>query len=76
MIMPSVSFFLYKLTTQIIIMKYLRGHITTAKYITFNRGICSLFETYRQHFYRFANLALDFIKTIFAKIQLAFELFQ
>ena len=57
-------------------MKYLRGHLTIAKYITFNCGICSLFETYRQHFYRFANLALDSIKTIFTKIQLAFKLFQ
>ena len=41
-------------------MKYLRGRLIKAKYITFKRGIRSLFETYRQHFYRFANLAFDF----------------
>ena len=56
-------------------MKYLRGHLIIVKYITFNCGIRSLFESYRQDFYRFANLALDFIKIILAKIQLAFELF-
>ena len=56
-------------------MKYLRGRLIKAKYITFKRGIRSLFETYRQHFYRFANLAFDFSKILFAKIQLAFELF-
>ena len=43
--------------------------------ITFNRGIQSLFETYRQHFYRFANLALNFIKVFFAKIQIALSCF-
>ena len=32
-------------------------------------------ETYRQYFYRFVNLAFDFIKIFFAKIQIAFELF-
>ena len=57
-------------------MKYIRGHLIIAKYITFNRGIRLLFETYHQHFYRFVDLALDFIKIIFAKMQLAFELFQ
>ena len=31
-------------------MKYLRGRLIIAKYITFNRGIRSSFETYRQHF--------------------------
>ena len=56
-------------------MKYQRGRLIIAKYITFKRAIRSLFETYRQHFYRFANLAFDFIKILFAKIQLAFELF-
>ena len=56
-------------------MKYLRGHLIIAKHITFNRTIRSSFETYRLHFYRFANLAFDFIKIFFAKIQLAFELF-
>ena len=58
--MPPVSFFLYKLehfflyklTTQII-MNYLRGRLIIAKYIIFNRGIWLSFETYRQHFYRF-----------------------
>ena len=56
-------------------MKYLCGRLIIAKYITFNRGIRYSFETYQKHFYRFANLAFDFIKIIFAKIQLAFELF-
>ena len=56
-------------------MKYQRGRLIIAKYITFKCTIRSLFETYRQHFYRFANLAFDFIKILFAKIQLAFELF-
>ena len=56
-------------------MKYLRGRLIKAKYIIFNRGIRSSFETYRHHFYRFDNLAFDFIETIFAKIQLAFESF-
>ena len=45
-------------------MKYLRGRLVIAKYITLNRGIRSLFETYRQYFYRFANLAIKFIKII------------
>ena len=41
-------------------MKYLRGRLIIAKhnFITFNRGIHSSFETYRQDFYRFANLDL------------------
>ena len=56
-------------------MKYLRGNLIIAKYITFNRGIRSSFETYRQHFYRFANLAFDFIEMSFATMQVAFELF-
>ena len=56
-------------------MKYPRGRLIIAKYITFNRGIRSSFETYRQHFYRFTQVALDVIKLIFAKMQLAFELF-
>ena len=56
-------------------MKYLRGRLIIAKYITFNRGIRSSFETNRQQFYRFANLAINFIETSFAKMQLAFELF-
>ena len=63
-------------------MKYQRGRLIIAKYIqrgrliqTFKRAIWSLFETHRQHFYGFANLAFDFIKILFAKIQLAFELF-
>ena len=56
-------------------MKYLCGRPVIAKYITFNRGIPTLFENYRQHFYRFANLAFDFIQIIFAKTQLGFELF-
>ena len=57
-------------------MNYLRaGRFITAKYIIFNRGIRLSFETYCQHFYRFANLAFDCIMVILAKIQLAFELF-
>ena len=73
--MSPVSIFLYKLTTQIIIHEILRGRFIIAKYIVFNRGIWSSFESYRQHFYRFANLAFDFIKIIFVKILLTFELF-
>ena len=57
-------------------MKYLRGGLIIVKYITFNRHIRSFFETYRQHFYRFANLALDSIKIISTKTQLALELFR
>ena len=56
-------------------MNYLRGRLIIAKYIIFDRGIWLSFETYRQHFYRFANLAFDCIMVILAKIQLAFELF-
>ena len=56
-------------------MDYLRGRLIIAKYIIFNRGIRFSFETYRQHFYRFANLAFDCIMVILAKVQLAFELF-
>ena len=56
-------------------MNYLRGRLIIAKYSTFKRAIRSLFETYCQHFYRFANLTFDFIKILFAKIQLAFKLF-
>ena len=56
-------------------MQYQRGRLIIAKYITFKRAIRSLFETYCQHFYRFANLAFDFFKILFAKVQLAFELF-
>ena len=46
-----------------------------AKYTIFDRGFRSSFETYRQEFYTFAKLAVDFIKIIFAKIQLVFDLF-
>ena len=46
-------------------MKYLRGRSIIAKHITFNLGIRSLLETYRQHFYGFAKLAFDVIKIIF-----------
>ena len=56
-------------------MKYLRGRLIIAKYIIFNRGLRSSFVSFRQHFCRFANLAFDFITIVFAKIQLAFELF-
>ena len=56
-------------------MKYLRGRLIIAKYITFKRAIRLLFETYRQHFYRFANLAFDFVKICFTTIHLASELF-
>ena len=49
-------------------MNYLRGRLIIAKYIIFNRGIRLSFETYRQHFYRFANLAFDCIVVILAKI--------
>ena len=56
-------------------MKYPLGRLIIAKYITFNRGIRSSFKIYPHLFYRFANFAFDFIKIIFAKIQLAFELF-
>ena len=56
-------------------MKYLRGCLIIAKYNILDRDIWSSFETYRQHFYRFANLAIDFIKIIFTKTQLAFGLF-
>ena len=59
----------------LLFMKYLRGRLIIAKYITFKHGIPSLLKTYRQHFYRFANLAFNFIKILFAKILLAFELF-
>ena len=56
-------------------MNYLRGRLIKAKYIIFNRGIRFSFETYRQHFYRFANLAFDCIRVILAKIQLTYGLF-
>ena len=56
-------------------MKYLHGRLIVAKYITFNRGIRSSFETYRQHFYEFVNLAFHFVTIIYVKIQLAFGLF-
>ena len=56
-------------------MKHQRGRLIIAKYIIFKRAIRSLFETYRQHFYKFANLAFDFIKILFAKIQLTYDLF-
>ena len=56
-------------------MKYLRVGIIVAKHDTFHRGIQSSFKTYCQHFYRFADLALDFVKIIFAKIQIGFEFF-
>ena len=56
-------------------MNYLRGRLITAKYIIFNRGIRLSFEAYRQHFYRFTNLAFDCIMVNLAKIRLAFELF-
>ena len=56
-------------------MNYLRGCLVIAKYIIFNRGIRLSFETYRQHFYRFADLAFDCIMIISAKLRLAFELF-
>ena len=57
-------------------MKYAWGRLIIAKYITFKRAVRSLFETYRQHFCRFANLAFDFIKILFTTIQLAFEWFE
>ena len=56
-------------------MKYLRGRLMVAKYIAFHRDVQSSFQTYRQHFYSFANLAFDFITIIIATIQLAIELF-
>ena len=84
MMMLLFSFFLYKLehfsleinhTNYLLLINYLRGRLVTAKYVTFNRAIRSSFEIYRQQFYKFANLAYDFHKIIFAKTQLAFELF-
>ena len=56
-------------------MNYLRGRLIKAKYIIFNRCIQLSFETYRQHFNRFADLAFDCIRVILAKIQLTFGLF-
>ena len=71
------SIFLCKLTTHTIHDEISSGRLirNSKTYTTFNRGIRSSFETYRQHFKRFANLAFDFIKILFTKIQLAFELF-
>ena len=48
-------------------MNYLLGRLIIAKYIIFNRGIRLSFETYRQHFYSFANLAFDCIMVILRK---------
>ena len=56
-------------------MKYLHGRFLITKYIIFDRGIRSSFETYRQDFYKFANLAFDFVTRLFRKIQFAFKLF-
>ena len=56
-------------------MKYLRGRLIIAKCNILDQDIWSSFETYQQHFYRFAYLAFDFIKIIFVKTQLAFGLF-
>ena len=50
-------------------MKYLRGRLITAKYVTCYCGTWSLFETYCQF------ETFDLIKNIFTKIQLAFKLF-
>ena len=51
-------------------MKYQRVRFIIVKCIIFNRGIRSLFESYRQDFGSF-----DFIIFNFSKIQLVFELF-
>ena len=56
-------------------MIYIRGRLIASKYIIFNRGIRLPLQSYRQHFHKFVDLAFDFIKIVFSKIQLAFELF-
>ena len=58
-------------------MKYLRGRLIIAKHkITFNRGIRSSFETYRQDFYRFANLALILSRFFSRKYNLRLSYFR